>query len=155
VIAEAAADIMAKVRTVSGLEINTSLTVGAKSGDPGLVKIPLPAAWIVFGKEINDDQSYTHGPAHGVISAQPTLALFAVTIFMPYTTDAEMLATQYPMLDAVVAAVHATAFAPTVVEDESKFYWRFAGQSAVFRYADKLAYEQHYTLSFVRSPPLT
>jgi hypothetical protein len=148
VIAEAAADILAKVRTVSGLEINTSLTVGAKSGDPGLVKIPLPAAWIVFGKEINDDQSYTHGPAHGVISAQPTLALFAVTIFMPYTTDAEMLATQYPMLDAVVAAVHATE------TDDGTFAWRFAGQSAVFRYADKLAYEQHYTLSFVRSPPL-
>ena len=148
-IAECAADILAKVRTVPGLEENAKLTIGAKSGDPGLVKIPLPAAWIVFGKEINDDQSYTHGPAHGVISAQPMLALFAVTLFMPYTTDEEMLATQYPMLDAVVAAVHGTG------TDDGAFFWRFAGQSAVFRYADKLAYEQHYTLNIVRSPPLT
>jgi hypothetical protein len=50
VIAECAASLLALVKTVPALADKTSLSIGGRSADPGLVKIPLPAAWITSGK---------------------------------------------------------------------------------------------------------
>ena len=76
-ITELAADILARIKTVPTLEESTSLSIGGRSGDPGLVKIPLPACWITFAKDESDEQSYTHGPSSGVVSANLMMMTFA------------------------------------------------------------------------------
>ncbi len=146
-IAECAADLLARVKTVSALADKTSLSIGGRSVDPGLVKIPLPAAWVTFGKDISDEQSYEHGDPSGFIRENPLmLSTWPITIFIPYTTDADLLTVQFPLLESVIAAVHAQ-------EAPSGLRWRFAGQRIALVYPDRLAYEQRYTLNYTINTP--
>jgi hypothetical protein len=141
VIAECAASLLALVKTVPALADKTSLSIGGRSADPGLVKIPLPAAWITFGKEESDQASYERGDPSGmVMEAQLMMATFPITIFIPYVDDADLIDTQFPLLSAVIAAVH-NQLSP------SGFAWRFTGQRIALVYPDRLAYEQRYTLN--------
>lgn len=142
-IAELAADILAKVQTVSTLETQTGLSIGGRSADPGLLQIPLPAVWITLKADIVDQRDYTHGPESGVITpSQAMMSTFCVTVFVPYVDDADLLATQYPLLEAVAAAVHGT-------EAPSGYRWRYIGQQIALVYPDRLAYEQRYTVSYI------
>lgn len=144
-IAECAADLLAKVRTVSALASAASLSIGGRSADPGLIKIPLPAAWVTLGKDASDERDFEHGPASGFIPEAPLMiATFPVTIFVPYIDDADLLTVQFPLLESVVKAVHAT-------ESPSGYRWRYAGQRIALVYPDRLAYEQRYTLNYVIS----
>ncbi len=146
-IAECAADLLAKVQTVAALVDRTSLSIGGRSADPGLVKVPLPAAWITFGKEESDEQSYERGDPSGVVhEAQLMIATFPVNIFIPYIDDIDLLTVQFPLLEAVIAAGHAKI-------SPSGLAWRFTGQRIALVYPDRLAYEQRYTLN--RTIPLT
>ena len=141
-IAALAADLLAKFRTVPALENSASLSIGGRSSDPGLVKVPLPVAWLTFSRDASDEQSYEHGPASGMIHAAPLMiATFSATIFVPYLSDDDLLSTQYPLLLAAVNAVHAT-------ESPSGMRWRYAGQRIALVYPDRLAYEQRYTVNY-------
>ena len=141
-IAELTADLLALVRTVPALAAMTSLTIGGKAADPGLVKVPLPACWITFGKDVSDERSYEHGPESGLVIESPLMiGTWAVTVFVPYDDDDDLLTVQLPMLESIVIAVHAR-------ETPSGFNWRFAGQRMVQVYPDRLAYEQHYTANY-------
>lgn len=145
-IAECAADLLARVKSIAALADRTSLTIGGRSADPGLVKIPLPAAWVTFGKDISDEQSYEHGPASGLVLEAPLmLSTWPITIFIPYTTDDDLIGVQFPLLESVIAAVHAQ-------EAPSGLRWRFAGQRIALVYPDRLAYEQRYTLNYTIQP---
>jgi hypothetical protein len=144
-IAELARDLLARVRSVPSLEESTSLTLGGKKEDPALLKCPVPAAWVKFASDASDEQSYEHGPASGFISeAQLMMAGFLVTVLVPYRTDDDLLDTQYPLLDAVSAAVHAQ-------DGPSGFRWRYAGQRIALVYTDRLAYEQRYMVDHALS----
>ena len=136
---ELAADILALVQ---GVIPQSSLTLGGRSDDPVLAKIPLPAAWVQHVKDIPDEQSYTHGPATGVVhEAQSILALYSVLVFVPYTTDTDMLKVQFPLIEALRVAIHAK-------DAPSGFRWRYAGMDIVRVYTDRLAYEQRYTVDY-------
>lgn len=145
-ISECAADLLAKVKTVPALAISAALSLGGKSADPGLLKIPLPAAWVMLTKDASDEPSYEHGPDSGVIHAGPVLlATFSVNVFTAYSDDANMLTATYPMLEAIAVAIHAT-------ESPSGFRWRYAGQRVALVYPDRLTYEQRYTVNYVLTP---
>lgn len=145
-IAEIAADLVGKVRSVTAISTRSGLSLGGRSGDPGLLKIPLPAAWVTMKGDQVDERDYTHGPESGLVSKwQPMMATYAVTVFIPYLDDADLLATQYPLLRAISDAVHGT-------EAPSGYRWRYIGQKIALVYFDRLAYEQHYTLTFSIGP---
>ena len=145
-IAECAADILAKVKTVpeftTATGVMVGLSIGGRSNDPGMLKIPLPAAWVSLKSDQTDEQEYTHGPSSGFIpNPQMMMATYAVMVFVPYVDDDDLLANQYPLLEAVASAVHAT-------ESPAGLRWRYIGQRIALVYPDRLAYEQRYTLSF-------
>jgi hypothetical protein len=149
-IAEIAADLLAKVQSVAGLETSAGLSIGGRSQDPGLLKVPLPAAWCSLKTDQTDEQDYTHGPGSGLIlPSQRMMGTWAVMVFIPYIDDADLLATQFPLLEAVANAVHGTT-------TPSGFAWRYIGQRIALVYPDRLAYEQRFTLHYaLNSDPIT
>jgi hypothetical protein len=144
VIAELASDLLTKVQSVAGWSTTPALSIGGKSGDPGLIKIPIPAAWVRLHQDMPDipGDRYERGADSGLVTVNQVMGVFAVTIFLPYTDDADILAVQFPRLEAVINAVHGTD-APIAMQ------WRYAGQLLKLVYPDRLAYEQHYTVNFV------
>jgi hypothetical protein len=145
VIAECAADLLARVKSIASLTDRTSLSIGGRSADPGLVKVPLPAAWVTFGKDESDEHDYNHGDTSGFIREAPLmLSTWPITIFIPYTTDDDLINVQFPLLESVISAVHAK-------DAPSGLRWRFAGQRIALVYPDRLAYEQRYTLNYTIS----
>lgn len=144
-IAECAADLLAKFTSVGNWATAPSLSTGGKSGDPGLVKIPIPAAWVNFAKDANDELPYEHSPPSGVIGPPQVMATFAATIFLPYTTDDDLLTVQFPRLKAIILAIHST----DVAGSAGTLQWRYAGQRIALVYPDRLAYEQRYTVNFI------
>lgn len=150
-ISELAADLVAKVETIAALVSRTSLSIGGRTNDPGLLKIPLPAAWIVLKQDAIEEPGYAHESDGGLVSpSQRVLATFAVTVFIDYLTDADMLAVQFPLLELVVEAIHGKD-AGTVVNGQaiSGYRWRYIGQKLALVYPDRMAYEQRYTVSYV------
>jgi hypothetical protein len=150
VIAEMAVDLLAKVQSVPSLETSASLSIGGRSTDPGLLKVPLPAAWVSLKTDQTDEQDYTHGPGSGLIlPSQRMMGTWAVMVFIPYIDDADLLATQFPLLEAVANAVHSTT-------TPAGFAWRYIGQRIALVYPDRLAYEQRFTLHYaMNSDPIT
>ncbi len=146
-ISELASDLLAKVQSVGGWSTTPALSIGGKSGDPGLIKIPIPAAWVRLHQDMPDtpNERYERGSDSGFVGPNQVMAVYAVTIFLPYTDDANILTEQFPRLEAVINAVHATS-APLAMQ------WRYAGQLLKLVYPDRLAYEQHYTVNFVHQP---
>jgi hypothetical protein len=143
VIAQLAADLLAKVQTVPALALSAGLSLGGRSADPGLLKVPVPAAWITFKQDGSDQQSYEHGNPSGFETDSPLMMMtWCVTVLMPYIDDADLLTTQYPLLEAVILAVAGT-------ESGGGFNWRYAGQRIALVYPDRLAYEQRYTVDYV------
>lgn len=143
-ISECAADILAKVQAVAGIAAGSgaALSLGGRSADPGLLKVPLPAAWVTLREDETAERDYTHGHESGVvIRAQPMMLTFAVTIWIPYSSDEDLLEVQFPLLEAVIGAVHASDC--TV----AGYRWRYIGQRIALVHNDRLAYEQRYTLN--------
>lgn len=138
-----AADLLAKVRTITALENRTSLSIGGRSEDPGLVKIPLPAAWVTNKSTEPDERDYSHGPTSGFIGADISMATWCVTTFIQYTDDADLINVQFPMLDAIVAAVHGTD------GPDGSMQWRDAGRRIALVYPDRMAYEQRFTITLI------
>jgi hypothetical protein len=148
-IAECSADLSTKVKTVPALTNSAALTLGGKGNDPGLLKVPLPAAWISFRSDQVDEQDYTHGPHSGLIGpSQTQMGTWTVVVFIPYQTDDDLIGTQFPLLEAVVSAVHGT-------EAPSGYRWRFIGQRIALVYPDRLAYEQRFTLTYITNSAAT
>ena len=152
-IAECAADLLARVQTVTALNGRTSLSIGGRSADPGLLKAPLPIAWVVFGGDQADEAPYGSSSQGGpgmVPAMQTMLSNWRVVVYVPYTDDADLLTVQYPMLEAVAAAVKRTVTGTDGgVEAPSGHRWRYTGQKAAVLPNDRMAYEQHYTLDMV------
>ena len=141
-IAQLGADILAKVKTVPALATQTGLTIGGHSQDPGLLKVSLPAAWIVMkGDQIDDDPSMTHGASTGFVAfSQTMLAVWSVTVFVPYVDDNDLLTVQYPLLELVINAVHGTA---TIAHQ-----WCYIGQKIALVFPDRLAYELRFSVNY-------
>lgn len=144
-IAENAADLVARVTSVPALANSAGLALGGRGADPALTKIPLPAAWIMFGKDQVDESPYGSSQSGGRGSLIPNgeniQQVFSVVIYVPYLSQDDLLTVQFPLLESVVAAVRGNGQAAP-----SGNRWRYIGQKLAMVYPDRLAYEQHYTL---------
>ena len=97
-----AQDLLTRVESLAALTNRTGLSIGGRTNDPGLLKIPLPAAWIVLKNDTVDESSFQRGPESGLVPpSQEMMATFAITLFVPYINDADLLTTQYPLLESV------------------------------------------------------
>jgi hypothetical protein len=131
------------VTSVPSLSASAGLAVGGKGSDPGMIKIPLPAAWVMYTKDDVDEPPYgkTNSDQPGIVGAvQAVLATCSVLIYLPYSTQDDLLTVQFPLLESVIKAVHGK-------EAPSYHRWRYIGQKLALVYPDRIAYEQHYTLS--------
>jgi hypothetical protein len=143
VIADLASDLLAKVQTVTALLDSSSLTLGGKATDPGMLKMAVPCAWVSMKGDTEDESSYSAQTGGSLVMAtQILLGTWAVTIFVPYVDDADLLANQYPLLESVRDAIHAT-------DSPSGERWAYLSQKIALVYPDRLAYEQRYAVRFV------
>jgi len=152
-IAECAADLLARVQTIPVLANRSSITLGGKSQDPGLVKIPLPAAWVMFAGIIPDEAPFSatsHGGGGMVGAIEMMRANFRVALYTSYTTDADLLANGYPLIESLALAVKSAATGDPETGDvtaaPSGHRWRFAGAKMAIVYNDRLVYELTFTL---------
>jgi hypothetical protein len=144
-IAELGADLVGKVQGIPSLTNSSSLTLGGRAADPGMLKMQTPCAWVSMKGDAEDEaaMSAVSGPRSGLVAvSQVMLGTWAVTVFVPYIDDTDLLATQYPLLEAIRAAIHAT-------DAPSGYRWAYVGQKIALVYPDRLAYEQRYTVNYV------
>ena len=101
-------DIYTKVQGIPALAASTGLTLGGKEPDPGMTKIPLPAAWVLIpaGENMNTGD---------LENRPPTLAnvrlMQDVFLHVPYLSQSDLLTNQVPLIEAVVAAIQGTSVA--------------------------------------------
>lgn len=142
-IADLGSDLVTKVQGIPALLNSSSITLGGKATDPGMLKMAVPCAWVSMKGDNEDESSLSNMAGATLVPAtQIMLGTWAVTIFVPYVDDADMLATQYPLLEAVRDAIHAT-------DSPSGERWCYLGQKIALVYPDRLAYEQRYSVRFV------
>jgi hypothetical protein len=144
-IADIAADLVERVTSVPALANSSGLAIGGRGADPALTKIPLPAAWIMFGKDQVDESPYGSSQSGGrgglIPNGENIQLVFSVVIYVPYVSQDDLLTVQLPLLESVIAAVRDSGRAAP-----SGHRWRYIGQKLAMVYPDRLAYEQHYTI---------
>lgn len=142
-IADLGADLIAKVQSITSLALSSSLTLGGRATDPGMLKMSVPCAWVSMKGDAEDESSLSALSGSSLVPAtQIMLGTWAVTIFVPYVDDTDLIATQYPLLEAVRDAIHGT-------DAPSGERWGYLGQKIALVYPDRLAYEQRYSVRFV------
>ncbi len=105
-IANGVQDIFAKISAIPALASSTGLTVGGHAPDPGMTKIPLPAAWVLFSEADNQNV----GILLNLPPKQPNVLMqVTVMLHIAYTSQSDLISTQYPLLEAVIAAVQGTS----------------------------------------------
>jgi hypothetical protein len=109
-IAECTQDLYTKlaavqVGTATPLAQSVGLTVGGQGADPGMVQIPLPAAWILPASGVNQtpENLLTIPPR-----TQLQLSTYVVMLHLPYTNQGGLLTNEYPLLEAVQQTINGT-----------------------------------------------
>lgn len=137
-ISAATQDLITKLKAIAGNPFGTApkrvgLTVGGKNADPLMVKMARPGAWVMFVGDQNVDTSSR-------VVCGPIVQLnFIVKIIMDYTTETEIIATQYALLGTVRDAIHAS-------DGPKGAPWKYEGQQ-LEELTDRMIYEQRYSLT--------
>lgn len=99
-------DIYTKIQTLPALASSTGLTLGGKEPDPGMTKIPLPAAWVLIpaADNMNIGDLENRPPSLANVRLQQSIFLH-----LPYISQTDLLANQVPLLESVVATVQGTS----------------------------------------------
>lgn len=141
-IAENVGDFIAKLVTVPALANSSGLALGGKGVDAGLRQVALPCAWVMYAKDDADEEPFGSGGHQPGLVASPGVmkVTISILIYLPYSDQVDLLTIQFPLLETVVKAIHGTR-AP------SGHRWRYLGQKLALVYPDRIAYEQHYTLT--------
>jgi hypothetical protein len=143
-IAENARDLVERVNSVPGI-LSAGLALGGRGSDPAMTKIPLPAAWIMFGKDRVNEEPYGSSQSSrfgGMVPmGENVQQIYSVVIYIPYQSQDDLLTVQFPLLESVIEAVRGGG-----KEAPSGHRWRYIGQKLAMVYPDRLAYEQSYTV---------
>ena len=124
-----ASDLYTKVQAIPAIATATGLAVGGKSPDPGLTKMTLPAAWILFEAAQSTVDANSRVPSTNL----PALLSFAVMLYVPYTGQQDLIANQLPLIELVAKTVHGTN-TPTGQR------WRFITAKLVLVNPDRMGY---------------
>lgn len=144
-ISELANDLLVKVRSVPTLAGSTSFAIGGKAADPALKTIPLPFSRLLFMNVFVAEDPMTTGTTRGsaiVPKQQSALFDFRALVGVPYLDDADITGVEFPLLESVKTAVHATA-------SPSGHRWRWFHTKLSFVYPDRLGYELTFTVTAV------
>ena len=134
-IAENAADLYTKVQAIPALSASTGITLGGKAPDPGMTKIQLPAAWVLpdDGETVQDDR----------VGQLPRLAnarlSYLVMLYLPYSSQSDLIANQFPLLEQVIATVNGT-------DAKSGQRWLWRSYKLVLVNPDRLGYRIEFNL---------
>ena len=135
-IAECAKDLYDKVQAISALAASAGLAVGGKEGDPGMTKIPLPAAWILAHSGIT-----TLRQDSGLVSAKTTAQMvYVVMLYVAYISQSDLITNQLPLLQTVISAVHGT-------DSPSGERWAFKDYKLTLVNTDRLGYQIQFMLN--------
>ncbi len=141
-ISDMASDLKDKISTVTFESV--LYTVGAVVEDRKV--IPLPACRIVYMGDHEYEDSSALTPRlneSGIVpSSQQMLSTFSALIILPWESDADVIDTEFPLLEQVQRAVHGK-------EGPSGHRWRYIGQSKALVMVDRIGYEQRFTLNWV------
>lgn len=113
--------------------LKSGLAVGGRADDPAMTKIPLPSAWVLLHND-EPEPAGAMNPAGQVVKN-----IFVVVVYVPYISQADLIATQLPLLESVMKVVRGQQ-APMGQK------WRYEGQRLTLVNPDKLAYEQRYSV---------
>jgi len=102
--AENALNLLTLLETVPALAVNSGLAAGGRASDPSMIHIPLPCAWVIMADDKPNDPPTGSNPAGQVVSTD-----YIVMLHVPYTSQADLLANQLPLLEAAVTAVRGKA----------------------------------------------
>ena len=127
-----ATDLYTKLATITAIANSAGFAVGGKQSDPALTKVPLPAAWVLLGndKAVNVDGGM-------VQKTQIVQVEYVVMIYVPYTSQADLINNQFPLLRAARTAIHAT-------DAPNGNRWKYMQQRLALINPDRLCYEQRY-----------
>lgn len=103
-IAQLAQDLLTKIQGIPALATSTGLDLLGNTPDPGGAKIVPPAAWIIAPKSAKNTRD---GAANMPTVAAPVNAQFEFVVGL-YLPSGSQLATQIPLIEAVVKAIHGT-----------------------------------------------
>ena len=134
-IAQAINELFGYVKSVRGL-VSVGLVVGGKAPDPGLTKVPLPAAWLIHeGGKNTQDVVRPNLPVNATIQLH-----YAVMVYVPYTSQSDLIGTQYPLLEALIAGVHGQTSNVTGQR------WYYAKHRLVLLNPDRLGFHVSFIL---------
>ena len=122
-------DLYAKVQAIPAIAAATGLAVGGKSPDPGMTKMTLPAAWILFEQAQSTVDANSRLPSANL----PALLSYAVMLYIPYIGQQDLITNQLPLVELVAKTVHGTD-APTGQR------WRFTTAKLVLVNPDRMGY---------------
>jgi hypothetical protein len=135
----AALDLFTKIVAIPALATSTGLAIGGKEPDPGMTKIPLPAAWILLAQFDNENLgSLTNRPP----TVANVRAQYGVFLYLPYKSQADLIANQLPLVEQVVQAVQGTPIANTGASQR----WALASGKLAGVNTDRVIYHLAYEL---------
>lgn len=142
-IADLAQDLLTRVKGIDSDKFGTTvkrvgLAVGGTGTDPTLEKVEYPAAWCIYVSDQNLDTS-DQGTCGGAL----VKVNFVVKIIVNYTSEADLLANQYPLLAEVVQAVNGQS-GPSGAKR-----WKYEGQAIDELSANRIVFDQRYSITTI------
>lgn len=138
-IAELSADLLTAVKEIASNKFGITLkrvglAVGAKSIDPTLQKVQLPAAWVVYiGDQNLSALDQGECPAF-------TKTDFIIKVFMEYSTEADLIANQYPLLEELINTINGRQ-GPVGAKK-----WKYEGQTLDELTGNRIVFDQRYSI---------
>ena len=131
---ENAAALLALAQTVPTVATSVGMATGGRATDPAMTNVPLPCVWLVMSDDKPHDPSTGSNPAGQVV-----ITTYVLMVHVPYVSQADLLGTQLPLLESIVAAIRGQQ-APKGQK------WRYEGQQLSVINVDRLIYEQKYSI---------
>ena len=129
-------DLYTKVQAIPALASAAGLAVGGKESDPGMTKIPLPAAWILAHNGVT-----TLPPTDGQVKQKTTAQLvYVVMLYVAYTGQSDLINNQLPLLQSVISTVHGT-------DSPTGERWAFKDYKLTLVNTDRLAYQIQFMVN--------
>ncbi len=138
-IADLSNDLLTAAKSIVSNKFGTTtkrvgLAVGAKSIDPTLQKVQMPAAWVVFIGDQNQSTS-DQGECPAFIKTE-----FIIKVFMEYTTESDLVTNQYPLLEELINTINARQ-GPIGAKK-----WKYEGQTLDELTGNRIVFDQRYSI---------
>jgi hypothetical protein len=138
-IGELSTDLLTAAKSITSNKFGTTtkrvgLAVGAKSIDPTLQKVQLPAAWIVMIGDQNQS-NLDQGECPSFIKTE-----FIIKVFMDYTTETDLITNQYPLLEELINTINGRQ-GPVGAKK-----WKYEGQTLDELTGNRVVFDQRYSI---------